>query len=474
MTFLAVVAAILWSGAALAVPTAVPYIGFLSDGDGPFDGSVTISVEMFDQADGGASLWGPVEFGDVVVESGVFTVVLGAPTGPELDTLVLPADGAWLEFTIDETLLEPRQEMLSVPFALWAESADTCGEAESLSGDEGEVTAADLAAKNHNHDSVYVNEGQGESVTAGMLAPGAVTGTSVDDGSLTVDDFGDSGCDDGQVIKWVSGSGVWTCANDLGGGGAEYTAGAGLLLAGTEFSVVAATIEAWAVGVCYDTTAELVEALPAWDQDTSDDLTSLTAGTGISVSGSGNSRTITNTGDTNAADDLTTATIFTGDAGGTWDALSLGIGVVTDAHVSDVGWGKLTGVPSGLGDGDDDTTYTAGTGLNLVGAQFSAVQSTIEGWATGVCYDTPQELSGALSGWDQDVSDDLTVGDLADVASTGSYDDLGDQPDLSVYLKADGSVDLTGDLDVTSHRLLNLAVDASAQAPSGPVAGQLW
>ena len=43
-----------------------------------------------------------------------------------------------------------------------------------------------------------------------------------------------------------------------------------------------------------------------------------------------------------------------------------------------------------------------------------------------------------------------------------------------MYLKADGSVDLTGDLDVTSHRLLNLAVDASAQAPSGPVAGQLW
>ena len=264
------------------MPAAVPYIGYLSDDTGPYDGTVAIIVEMFAQADVGVSLWGPVEFAGVVVESGVFTVVLGAPSGPELDTLVLPAGGAWLEFTIDGTLLEPRQEMLSVPYALWAESADACVEAESL---------------------------------------------------------GDSGCSDGQVIKWVAGSGVWTCANDLGGGGAEYTAGTGLNLAGTEFSVVAATIEAW---------------------------------------------------------------------------------------------------------------------------------------ATGVCYHTPQELSGALPGWDQDGSDDLMLGDLADVASSGSYDDLADQPDLSVYLKADGSVDLAGDLDIANHRLLNIAVDASGQAPSGPVAGQLW
>ena len=292
----------LWSGAALAVPAAVPYIGFLSDGDGPFDGTVTVSVEMFDQADGDVSLWGPVEFTEVVVESGVFTVVLGAPTGPELDTLVVPAEGAWLEFTIDETLLEPRQEMLSVPFALWAESADACGEAESLSGDEGAVTASDLAAKNHNHDSVYVNEGQGESVTAVMLAPGAVTGAKVDDGSLTVDDFGDSGCGDGQVIKWVTGSGVWTCANDLGGGGAEYTAGTGLLLAGTEFSVVAATIEGWATGVCYDTPTELSGALSGWDQD--------------------------------GSDDLTTDTVFAGDVSGTHDSLVIAGGAVTEGKLA--------------------------------------------------------------------------------------------------------------------------------------------
>ena len=33
-------------------------------------------------------------------------------------------------------------------------------------------------------------------------------------------------------------------------------------------------------------------------------------------------------------------------------------------------WSGLTGVPAGLNDGDDNTTYTAGDGLELVGAQF--------------------------------------------------------------------------------------------------------
>ena len=129
---LVVMCMLMWTGTALAVPAAVPYIGFLSDDQGPFEGIVSITVEMFGQADGGASLWGPFEFPDVPVESGVFTVVLGVPSGPELDTLMLPMDSAWLEFTIDETLLIPRQEMLSVPYALWADHAVTCSQAEAL------------------------------------------------------------------------------------------------------------------------------------------------------------------------------------------------------------------------------------------------------------------------------------------------------------------------------------------------------
>ncbi|MCB9735956.1 MAG: hypothetical protein H6745_25490 [Deltaproteobacteria bacterium] len=45
-----------------------------------------------------------------------------------------------------------------------------------------------------------------------------------------------------------------------------------------------------------------------------------------------------------------------------------------------------------------DLTYAAGPGLSLVGGTFAVVQSTIEGWARGVCYDSAPELTAALDG----------------------------------------------------------------------------
>ena len=40
-------------------------------------------------------------------------------------------------------------------------------------------------------------------------------------------------------------------------------------------------------------------------------------------------------------------------------------------------WGGLTGVPAGFADGtDDDTTYTAGAGLSLIGSEFSLATTT--------------------------------------------------------------------------------------------------
>lgn len=66
--------------------------------------------------------------------------------------------------------------------------------------------------------------------------------------------------------------------------------------------------------------------------------------------------------------------------------------------------------PSGWICGQDkDTTYTAGSGLTLEGTQFSANVSAIKAWAQEACYDNPTELQTALSGWDQDASDDLTI-----------------------------------------------------------------
>lgn len=136
---------------ARAVPAAVPYVGYLADGDGPFDGMVAVSVELFDQAEDGVSLWGPHLFPEVEVEEGLFTVVLGAADSPELDGILLPAGGAWLDFAIDGTALAPRQKLLSVPYALLADHAQSCDEAAALD----ELAAGDFATALHDHEGLY-------------------------------------------------------------------------------------------------------------------------------------------------------------------------------------------------------------------------------------------------------------------------------------------------------------------------------
>lgn len=75
-------------------------------------------------------------------------------------------------------------------------------------------------------------------------------------------------------------------------------------------------------------------------------------------------------------------------------------------------FGTLTDIPAGLEDGDDDTVYTAGAGINIAGNAVAVDQSTVEGYARNVCYDTEGELTAVL--------DD----DYADIAHTHAPDVL--------------------------------------------------
>ncbi len=67
------------------------------------------------------------------------------------------------------------------------------------------------------------------------------------------------------------------------------------------------------------------------------------------------------------------------------------------AGSASVHWGNLAGVPAGFADGvDNDTTYSAGLGLQLTGTRFSADPLYLEDRARAVCYDTPAELQAEL------------------------------------------------------------------------------
>ncbi len=123
--------------AALAVPSAVPYAGFLAHEDGtPYEGTVSLRVSAYGQAEGGEPVWGPAQFDGVEVQGGVLAVVLGE-TGSPLDSSLLGGEGLWLAIEVNGTAMTPRQRVLSAPYALRA------GDSERLGG----VLAQDYATK---------------------------------------------------------------------------------------------------------------------------------------------------------------------------------------------------------------------------------------------------------------------------------------------------------------------------------------
>jgi len=54
-------------------------------------------------------------------------------------------------------------------------------------------------------------------------------------------------------------------------------------------------------------------------------------------------------------------------------------------HALGAPWSGLRGVPADLADGDDDTTYSAGSGLSLTGTTFSVVTDTVQQRVEGTC-----------------------------------------------------------------------------------------
>jgi hypothetical protein len=91
---------------------------------------------------------------------------------------------------------------------------------------------ADYAAIGHDHDAAYVNEGQANSVTSGMIVNGTVGAADID--AAQVQRRVDGTCAAGSSIRIVNADGTVTCQADSN---TTYTAGAGLSLSGTTFSI---------------------------------------------------------------------------------------------------------------------------------------------------------------------------------------------------------------------------------------------
>jgi len=106
---------------ALAAPTKLAQQGRVLDGDGaPLEGSHDMVFVLYDAGTEGTALW--TEERDADFAAGYYSITLGEQV--PLDDLLFDTESVWLELSIDGETLTPRQEVVSVPYALRATAAE--------------------------------------------------------------------------------------------------------------------------------------------------------------------------------------------------------------------------------------------------------------------------------------------------------------------------------------------------------------
>ena len=396
-----VVAVLLWSVSALGAPMAVPYNGYLTDSDGKaYQGNVSVIAELYEDLEGGAPTT-VCTYSSLKVDSGIVSFVMGEGCTPPVDSSLFLPNGMWLSVTINGTTLEPRQEVLSVPYALSSEDTARLGG----------FPAADY---------------------------------------LMVSELEEGGYLTGEDVNDVCMSGDW---NDLGVKPdlSVYLKADGTVALAGPWDLAGQALSNVVIGAL-ETPPEEAAAGQLWWDSSAGSLKVYTGESWVLVS---------------AAEGAAVAADL--DCVECVSKSELGFELADVATSGE--YGDLSGVPDLAGyalTANLQPVCITGSYEDLVDLDLSAFVSLDDLAAVAISGDY-DDL------WDvPDLSGYLTLGDLALVASSGAYEDLSGKPDLSVYLKADGSVGLAADLDVAKYRLLNVAMDASAEAPAGPVAGQLW
>ena len=112
-----------------AVPSSITYQGKLLDNGTPVNGNYTLSFAIFETETGGNPIWpaSGYETHNVLVENGLFTVILGngTPQNP-IQPAIFNNLNAWLEIKT-QTASFPRIQMHNVPYSLQAENLSIKG-----------------------------------------------------------------------------------------------------------------------------------------------------------------------------------------------------------------------------------------------------------------------------------------------------------------------------------------------------------
>jgi hypothetical protein len=199
-TLLVTLITLLCASMALAAPTRLSQQGRLLDGDGtPLTGGHGLAFTLHDAETDGNEVWREervVEF-----EEGYYSIILGTVT--PLDDLLFSGSTVWLQLSVDGVELSPRQEVVSVPYALRATSAEHV--------DGGVVEAAEISVGG----VPVINS------TGAWIGPtpnidwSYLTGVPPDiaDGDQNTDTLADLGlsCANGEVARFQDPPAIWSC-----------------------------------------------------------------------------------------------------------------------------------------------------------------------------------------------------------------------------------------------------------------------
>lgn len=122
LTKLCFTAALLYAGTLWGQST---YQGQLNDGGQPYNGTVDLAFQLYDQETGGNTVGAEQEVDGVAVTGGLFQADFFLPS-------TAYGDERWLEVTVDGEVLSPRQKVTAAPWAKQADRAVEASEAQNF------------------------------------------------------------------------------------------------------------------------------------------------------------------------------------------------------------------------------------------------------------------------------------------------------------------------------------------------------
>ncbi|MBI4722966.1 MAG: tail fiber domain-containing protein, partial [Candidatus Stahlbacteria bacterium] len=152
------------------------WLGRVSDTTAISD-TVDMIFRIFNVPTGGTALWTETH-NNVQCDKGIFNVLLGSIS--TLPVSIFTGTALWIETQAGADVLSPRKKLVSVGYAIKSEVADTAVIAGNSYRIEGS-TLTDLDAR-------WVNEGQVNAITTGMIADNAVGSSKIANSTIARED----------------------------------------------------------------------------------------------------------------------------------------------------------------------------------------------------------------------------------------------------------------------------------------------